>query len=160
MKIQIYTDGSCHTQYKMGAWVAILFIHSTKKILSGVVSDTTHHRMELTAVIKAIDYLFANYTDINHVEFFSDSQYVIDLPKRQKKLEASSFTTKKGNELQNTDLIKQLLTHFAACNIQFVKIKAHQKKNGKNDANIEADILSRKMVRDAVFHLLETTPNK
>lgn len=150
MEIKIYTDGSCHTQHKVGAWVAILLIYSEKKILSEIEFDTTHNRMELTAIIKAIEYVFDNYPTSTTINIFSDSQYVIDLPDRQKKLVASGFLSKKGNELQNADLVKRLLAHIAAFNIIFVKIKAHQKKNGENDANIEADMLSRKMVRDTV----------
>ena len=54
---EIYTDGSCHTQHKIGTWVAIILMDTEKKILSGTVKDTTHNRMELMAVVKAIEYI-------------------------------------------------------------------------------------------------------
>ncbi len=39
----IYTDGSCHTQHCLGAWVAIIFIACEKTILSGKDFNTTHN---------------------------------------------------------------------------------------------------------------------
>src|SRR5258708_31440451 len=75
----IYTDGSCHTRQRAGAWVAILLIGGHKQILSGLVSDTTHNRMELTALIKALEYLLENYKDITTLTIFSHTPYLIGL---------------------------------------------------------------------------------
>ena len=33
---EIYTDGSCHTQYRTGTWVAIVFLGTAKEVLSGL----------------------------------------------------------------------------------------------------------------------------
>jgi hypothetical protein len=52
--------------------------------------------------------------------------------------------------LPNADLVKELLGYSRLFAIEFVKIKAHQKKNGLTNYNIEADLLSRKLVRAAV----------
>ena len=68
---EIYTDGSCHTQKRIGAWVAIILTGTEKKVLSGIVQDTTHNRMELYAVIKGIEYIKNNYPVYhNHQAFF------------------------------------------------------------------------------------------
>lgn len=150
MKIEIYTDGSCHTQHRVGAWAAIVLTHTAKKVLSGIVFDTTHNRMELTAVIKAIDYAVTNYSNRADIKICTDSQYIIDLPDRQEKLITADFITKKKIELQNTDLIKQLLSYTSTYKIEFIKIKAHQKKMGANNYNVEVDLLSRKIMRNTV----------
>ena len=146
---EIYTDGSCHTQYRVGAWVAIVFINTGKKVLSAIVPDTTHNRMELSAVIKAIEYIKNNYPSITTIKLFSDSQYVVGLPGRKEKLSALNFSTKKGDEIQNADLVKELFRHLSTSPVEFIKVKAHQKQSETFNYNIEADKLSRKMVRDA-----------
>jgi ribonuclease HI len=146
----IYTDGSCHTQSLNGAWVAILFIGNERKQLSGLEINTTHNRMELTAVIKAIEFLRDHYTEIADVTIYTDSQYVTALKDRQKRLTALSFASKRGRVLQNSDLIKKLLELFESYTIETIKVKAHQKINDLNKYNIEADRLSRKIVREAV----------
>jgi ribonuclease HI len=146
----VYTDGSCHTQHRIGSWVAILFINETRIDLSGTAPDTTHNRMELTAVIKAIQYIKEHHTDVSTIHIISDSQYVTHLKDRKEKLTRNSFITKKGTDIQNADLVKELLLLAEQSTIVFTKIKAHQKDNGENTYNIEADKLSRKLARDTV----------
>ena len=53
--IIIYTDGSCNPEYKIGAWAVVLFVEDEKIVLSGTAEQTTHQRMELTAVIRAFE---------------------------------------------------------------------------------------------------------
>jgi ribonuclease HI len=146
---EIYTDGSCHTQNRIGAWVAIIVTGTVKKILAETVVNTTHNRMELSAVIKGIEYIKNNYPFITTTKLFSDSQYVVGLPARKEKLSASGFSTKKGNAIQNADLIKKLFEHLSTLPVELIKVKAHQKQDATLNYNIEADKLSRKMVREA-----------
>jgi ribonuclease HI len=143
---EIYTDGSCHTQSRTGAWVAIIFTATEKKILAETVANTTHNRMELSAVIKAIEYIKRNYPGITTVRLFSDSQYVVGLPGRKEKLSAAGFSTKKGSSIQNADLVKKLFEHLSTLPVELIKVKAHQKQGAALNYNIEADKLSRKMV--------------
>jgi len=146
---EIYTDGSCHTQNRIGAWVAIILTIKGKKVLAETVANTTHNRVELSAVIKAIAYIKNNYPAITTIKLFSDSQYVVGLPGRREKLSVSGFSTKKGNDIQNADLVKELFAHLSTLPVEFIKVKAHQKQGAIFNYNIEADKLSRKMVRDA-----------
>ncbi len=145
--ISIYTDGSCHTQLKIGAWAAIILVGDEKNILTGKAAETTHQRMELTAVIEALNYVEINHPAAKNIRLVSDSQYVIGLPAREQKLAASSFTTRQGNPVQNADLVKQLFAVLRHMDVRFEKIRAHQKITGKDDYNIEADKLSRSLVR-------------
>jgi ribonuclease HI len=107
--IEIYTDGSCYNGRRVGAWVAILFIVGEKIVLSDLETDATNHRMELTAVIKAIQYIRENYQSVKAIRVISDSQYVIGLARRKTKFLFTDFKTKKGNDIRNVDLVKQLL---------------------------------------------------
>ncbi len=147
---EIYTDGSCHTQIRTGAWVAIVFTGTEKNILSAIIPGTTHNRMELIAVIKGIQYLLAHKRFITTIRVYSDSQYVIGLPARREKIVSGNYATAKGKELQNVDLVKTFFELLSLITIELVKVKAHQKQGDKLNYNREADMLCRKLLREAV----------
>ena len=72
--VTIYTDGACSGNPGPGGWGAILRYNGQEKELSGGEKDTTNNRMELTAVISALDAL----KEPCIVELYSDSKYVTD----------------------------------------------------------------------------------
>mgnify|MGYP003291050571 CR=1 FL=1 len=72
--VTIYTDGACSGNPGPGGWGAILEYMGHEKELSGGEQNTTNNRMELTAVIKALQALKEPCT----VELYSDSKYVLD----------------------------------------------------------------------------------
>ena len=73
-KVTIYTDGACSGNPGPGGWGAILEWNGVEKELSGGENPTTNNRMELLAVISALEKLNQNCI----VELYSDSKYVID----------------------------------------------------------------------------------
>lgn len=146
--IQIYTDGSCHTQQLIGAWGAIILINEKKIILSNLETDTTHNRMELLGVIKAIEYLNENKMLDRVIAVYSDSQYVVNLLIRKQRLKQKNFLTKKGTAIQNSDLVQKLIQQIETHSINFTKVKAHQKDG--DAMNREVDILVRNLVRQKV----------
>ncbi|WP_317897295.1 ribonuclease H family protein [Aurantibacillus circumpalustris] len=148
--IRIYTDGSCHTQLLLGAWAAIIFIGEEKIILQGDVEETTHNRMELLAVIKAVNYVDERNFNSSKIEVYSDSQYVVNLLSRKEKLKQKKFITNKGTEVQNSDLVKLLIELIESHDIDFTKVKAHQKDG--DEINREVDIIVRKLVRKNVLN--------
>ncbi len=148
--IEIFTDGSCHTQQCVGAWASIILVNEQKVILSGSELETTHNRMEILAVIKSIHYVQENHKEIKTIHIVSDSQYVIGLVDREKKFIASNFKTKSGNDIRNSDLVIELLKLLKEFKVRFVKIKAHQKLSEATKYNIEVDKLSRAIVRTLV----------
>ena len=72
--VTLYTDGACSGNPGPGGWGAILEYMGHEKELSGGEKSTTNNRMELTAVIKALQAL----KEPCIVELYSDSKYVID----------------------------------------------------------------------------------
>ena len=147
-QIQIYTDGSCHTQFLIGAWGAIVLVNDKKIVLSAVENDTTHNRMELLGVIKAVEYLEENNLEKNGIEVYSDSQYVVNLLQRKERLKQNNFITKKGTPIQNADLVQALIKQIETHKINFTKVKAHQKDG--DALNREVDVLVRQLVRKKV----------
>jgi ribonuclease HI len=110
--IAVYTDGSCNPQYEMGAWASILFIDEEKLVLSASEENTTHQRMELTAAIKAFEYLARVNLAGTSIQVFTDSQYVMDIPRRSARLKATSFLTKNNSPINNADLLQELITYI------------------------------------------------
>jgi ribonuclease HI len=148
--INIYTDGSCHTQYTIGAWAAILQIDGNEILLKEHELNTTHNRMELIAVLKAIEYLKTNDLDKRDIHIFSDSQYVVHLIERKEKLRNQNFKSKSGNHLPNAELLELFLASIQDLAISFIKVKAHQKRNNERNINREVDMICRQLVRDLV----------
>ena len=73
-KVQIFTDGACRGNPGPGGWGAVLRFGDKEKTLYGGESSTTNNRMELTAVIKALECLKGNKWP---VEITTDSKYVL-----------------------------------------------------------------------------------
>ena len=76
--VTIYTDGACSGNPGPGGWGALLCYNGVEKELSGGEHATTNNRMELTAVILALELL----KEPCIVELYSDSKYVIDALKK------------------------------------------------------------------------------
>ena len=72
--VRIFTDGACSGNPGPGGWGAILRYGEHEKELSGGDRQTTNNRMELTAVIKALDTL----KEPCKVILTTDSQYVVN----------------------------------------------------------------------------------
>ena len=72
--VTIYTDGACSGNPGPGGWGAILMYSPHQKELSGGEASATNNRMELTAVISALELL----KEPCAVDLWSDSKYVID----------------------------------------------------------------------------------
>lgn len=149
-EIKVYTDGSCHTALLSGAWAAFIFINGEKKVLSGTEEQTSHHRMELKAVIESILYLTHHYPLCENIQIITDSQYVMGLIDREAKLKTQDFTSKKGNQTRNADLVKQFYSVKSKIKILFTKIKAHQKNSDVPQYNNEVDEFCRNLLRKTV----------
>lgn len=144
--IEIYTDGSSHTQKLIGAWAAIIYYNDSKIVIKQVVVNTNHNRMEMQAVIQAIKFVDTNYSTNIPIIINSDSQYVVNLVDRKEKLKKNDFMTRKGNPVKNLDLVSTLIDQIETHEITFNKIKAHVKDG--DIKNREVDLLVRKLMRE------------
>jgi ribonuclease HI len=70
--VEVYSDGACRGNPGPGGWGAILRFNGTEKELFGGEAATTNNKMELTAVIRALEAL----TRPSKVHVYTDSQYV------------------------------------------------------------------------------------
>jgi len=70
--IEVYTDGSCLGNPGAGGWSFIILKDGKLISKSGSVKNSTNNRMELTAAIKALEYL----KDENSLKINTDSNYL------------------------------------------------------------------------------------
>lgn len=135
-QIEIYTDGACSGNPGPGGWGAVLRYNGREKEISGGEAQTTNNRMELTAVIAALECL----KEPCAVELYSDSKYVIDA---LSKGWAVSWR-KKGwiksdkKPALNVDLWEQLLKLTEAHEMHYHWVKGH----ADNEYNNRCDALA------------------
>src|SRR5438309_11517839 len=70
--VEIFSDGACRGNPGPGGWGVLLRAKGTERELYGGEPDTTNNRMELTAVIRALEALKRP----SRVAVYTDSQYV------------------------------------------------------------------------------------
>lgn len=71
-KVEIFTDGACSGNPGPGGWGAVLRYGEHEAEMSGGDANTTNNRMELTAVISAVERL----KEPCDIKIYTDSQYV------------------------------------------------------------------------------------
>ena len=128
--VTIYTDGACSGNPGPGGWGAILEYMGHEKELSGGEVNTTNNRMELTAVIKALQALKEPCT----VELYSDSKYVIDALEKGWAIgwRKRGWIKSDKKPALNPDLWDTLLTLVEKHDVRYHWVKGHA-SNPKNN---------------------------
>lgn len=123
MKVEIYTDGACSGNPGAGGWGAILKCGSVEKELCGGEKDTTNNRMELAAVINALQALNRPC----EVTLTTDSRYVVDGIEQgwAKKWQENGWIKADRKPAANPDLWEKLLTLLKVHAVTFKWIKGH-----------------------------------
>ena len=121
-RVRIYTDGACKGNPGPGGWGALLQLDGREKELCGGEPDTTNNRMELTAVIRALEALKRPCD----VDLYTDSQYVkngietwIHAWKRR------GWRTADRKPVKNDDLWRQLDALAAGHEIKWHWVRGH-----------------------------------
>lgn len=132
-KVDIFTDGSCLGNPGPGGWAAILRSGAHEKEISGAVPDTTNNRMEILAIIKALESLKKPCT----VNLHSDSAYVINAFRQNwiGRWKKTGWMTTKKTAVENKDLWERLIDVTAVHHITWVHLKGHSghKENERCD---------------------------
>ena len=121
--VEIFTDGACKGNPGPGGWGAILRCNGKEKELSGYESNTTNNRMEIMAVLKALEAL----KEPCNVTLCSDSQYVCNAIEKgwAKNWQKNNWMRNKKEPALNVDLWERLLQLLEAHNIKVVWIRGH-----------------------------------
>ena len=132
MKIEIFTDGSSRGNPGPGGYGLVLRYRGKEKEISAGYRMTTNNRMELLAVIVALEQL--KTADIA-VEIHSDSKYVID---SITKGWVFGWQRKGFKGKKNTDLWQRYLLLHSKFKLTFVWVRGH---NGHPE-NERCDVLA------------------
>jgi ribonuclease HI len=120
--IEIYTDGACRGNPGPGGWGALLSYGEHQKELSGAEVLTTNNRMELTAVIRALEALKRP----SEVRIFTDSEYVRrGITEWVKSWKARGWKTADRKPVKNQDLWEQLDELASGHKIEWRWVKGH-----------------------------------
>ena len=121
--VEIFTDGACSGNPGPGGWGAILRYGQNVKELSGGCAQTTNNRMELTAVITALETL----KEPCKVVLTSDSKYIIDAVTKgwAEKWRKNGWMRGNKEKALNPDLWEKLLELLKVHDVSFVWVKGH-----------------------------------
>ena len=121
--LDIYTDGACSGNPGPGGYGAILVYKGIEKIISGGEAHTTNNRMELTAVIKALEAL----REPCGITVTTDSKYVCDGITKgwAKSWRKNGWRKGDGKPALNPELWERLLELLDGHKVKFVWVKGH-----------------------------------
>ncbi|VVE73723.1 Ribonuclease HI [Pandoraea captiosa] len=131
-QVEIYTDGACKGNPGPGGWGALLVAGKHRKEMFGGEPNTTNNRMELLAVIRALEAL----NKPCHVVLHTDSQYV------QKGIsewihgwKARGWKTAAKEPVKNADLWQTLDAVSQKHDIDWRWVKGHAGHDGNEAAD-------------------------
>lgn len=129
-RVEIYTDGACSGNPGVGGWGSILIYKGVEKIISGGEALTTNNRMELTAIIKALEAL----KEPCEVRVYSDSQYAVDAIMKGwlTYWMSHGWRTKSKDDVKNVDLWEKLVDLMSKHQVTFIKVKGHSDNENNN----------------------------
>jgi ribonuclease HI len=130
--IDIFTDGACSGNPGPGGWGAILRSGKHEKEISGGEAATTNNRMELVAVIRALQSL----TKPSVVTVHTDSRYVMDgATQWMKRWKANGWKTSDKKPVKNNDLWLVLDEATAPHQVTWRWVKGHSDHVENNRAD-------------------------
>jgi ribonuclease HI len=135
--VEIYTDGACKGNPGVGGWGVLLRYGGTTREIFGGEAQTTNNRMELTAVIRALEALKRRCA----VRLHTDSQYVHqgistwihDWKKR-------GWRTADKKPVKNEDLWRRLDEVAAEHDVEWIWVEGHAGDPGNERADELANL--------------------
>jgi ribonuclease HI len=135
--VEIYTDGACKGNPGPGGWGALLHYKDTEKVLFGGEIMTTNNRMELTAVIKALEALKRKGC---RVVLHSDSKYVLrGIEEWMAGWKQRGWKTASKKPVLNQDLWERLDALAQLHDIDWRWVKGHSGQPGNEKADALAN---------------------
>jgi len=126
-KIIVYTDGGCRGNPGKGAWAYVMELDGARK--HGAAGDplTTNNKMELTAVIKALEDILSHAEwKLRPIEVHTDSQYVKNgITKWIHNWIAKGWKTANKKPVKNQELWKALKEASDQLKVEWHWVRGH-----------------------------------
>lgn len=153
--LHLFTDGSVHTQSKLGVGAYLLVTDTNTPIDSlyeqvqlKKFDNTSSTKLELQTLLWALNEVSAKaFGDNLKLTIYTDSQNIITLPARQARLESTNYISRNQKTLENaelyqafyclTDDIPSKLNNGSANSdssntYKFIKVKGHKASSQKD----------------------------
>ena len=141
-KIEIFTDGACSGNPGPGGWGVLLRYGQKEKEMSGGEPLTTNNRMELTAVISALESL----KESCEISLCSDSKYVIEgVNSWMPNWKQNGWRTANRKPVSNVDLWQRLDELLQRHQVSWLWVKGHK----GHPENERVDALARSFIEQA-----------
>ncbi len=137
----IYTDGASRGNPGPGGYGVILQWGNKRKELAAGYKYTTNNRMELMAVIAALEALKKEGL---HITVYTDSKYIVNAVEKGWLF---SWVKKRFKDKKNKDLWLRFLTAYKKHHIRFIWVKGH----AQNPMNNRCDQLATQAADEAAF---------
>lgn len=135
-RVVIYTDGACSGNPGPGGWAAVLTWKDQTRELAGGEALTTNNRMELQAVIEALQSLKRPCS----IELYTDSQYVrTGITEWIKNWKLHGWRSAAKKPVKNAELWQALDALTAKHHINWHWVKGH----AGDEMNERVDLLAR-----------------
>ena len=133
--IDVYTDGSCLGNPGNGGWAFLVKKNDIISSRSGFVLNTTNNQMELTAAIKAIEFLDTN--DV--INLLTDSNYVKNgITSWIKNWKINNWKNSSKQPVKNKYLWERLDELNSTKSVNWQWVKAHSTNNYNNQVDLLA----------------------
>jgi len=139
-ELNVWTDGSCkvHTT-KRGGWAFVVLQMPEEAILhedSNSVNNTTISVMEMTALLRCLEYLHSNYED-HKITILSDSEFVVrSYNEWLQNWILNGWRTASGEAVKHREIWEAIswLSNFLDFNLVWVKGHSDHKWNNYVDS--------------------------
>ena len=138
--IIIYTDGGCRGNPGLGAWASILISekHSLRLEIGESEEMTTNNKMEMKAVIKALERLKKSH----NIKVYSDSAYLVNgMNEWIYSWQKNNWIKSDKKPVENKEYWIKLIELSKKHNIEFIKVKGHSDNKENNRADEIVNIL-------------------
>ncbi|HKL83040.1 MAG TPA: RNase H family protein [Desulfobacter sp.] len=153
--LRLFTDGSVNPKSKVGygAYLAVLWEIPYSEAFKADVKvkkfeHTSSAKLELQALIWA---LTSVQKPVGKIIVYTDSQNIIGLKTRRRRLEINDYLSKKNKPIKNRALYKEFFYLSEQLDCEFKKVKGHKPSRLKNEAErffSLVDKASRKALRN------------
>ena len=138
-QVEIYTDGACSGNPGPGGWGSVLMYNGHRRELSGGERQTTNNRMELMAVIRALEALKRPCEIVLH----TDSTYVMKgMTEWLDNWKRRNWRTADRKPVKNVELWQRLEQAIHRHDVQWRWVRGHSGVPG----NERADELARRAI--------------
>ncbi len=142
-RVRIYTDGACLGSPGRGGWGAILLTGHQREEIAGGFRLTTNARMEMMAVIKALQKL----RDPSIVQLYTDSKMIVNAMEQghAKRWRERGWKLSGNEDVADADLWERIIELCEVHQVSFFWVKGH----AGNKENQRCDRLSAHAARNS-----------